>query len=108
MNTRFLTSAFVAQQPGVKVHLPKAVTADVSHKETTIISITKDNQLYFGSRLVTLNELRTQLAPHGKKNDPVLIRSDHHTSMGRVVEVWDLCRTLGIQQVNIATSSVSS
>ncbi len=103
-----LTSAFVTQQPGVKVHLPKAVTADVSHKETTVISIAKDNQLYFGSRLVTLNELRTQLVPHGKKNDPVLIRSDRQTSLGRVVEVWDLCRTLGIQQVNIATSTSSS
>ena len=34
----------------------------------------------------------------------VLIKSDRRASLGRVVEVWDLCRDMGISQVNIATN----
>ena len=98
-----LTSAFTAQ-PGIKIHLPKAVTADVAHRENLVITVAKGEQLYLGSQIVTLQELQNQLASSGKGERPVLIRADRQVSMGRVVEVWDLCRALGIQQVNIATS----
>ena len=101
-----LTSAFTSQ-PGINVHLPKAVTAHVANKEPTAITITKGDHLYLGSRVVTLQELRTQLVPLSQGEHPLLIRADRQVAMGRVVEVWDLCRSLGIQQLNIATSSLS-
>ncbi len=101
-----LTSTFTSQ-PGIRVHLPKSVTADVAHKEVTAITVSKGDQLYLGSRVVTLQELRSTLASLAKGEHPILIRSDRQASMGRVVEVWDLCRSLGIQQVNIATSTTS-
>lgn len=101
-----LTSAFVFQ-PGVKVHLPKAVTADVIREESLEITISKVGHLSLGSRVVTLQELRSRLGPLGAKGRPLLIRADRQAPLGRVVEVWDLCRLLGISQVNIATSGES-
>ncbi|MBI3318206.1 MAG: biopolymer transporter ExbD [Candidatus Omnitrophica bacterium] len=99
-----LTSAFVFQ-PGVKVHLPKSVTPDVAYRENRVVSVAKGNQLYLGNRLVTLQELRSELAALRDSKRPFLIRADRQASVGRVVEVWDLCRSLGVTQVNIATSS---
>lgn len=99
-----LTSAFVFQ-PGVKVHLPKSVTSDVAQRENLVITIEKGGTLSLGSRIVTLQELRSTLSDRGFRDHPILIRADRQTSMGRVVEVWDLCRWLGIEQVNIATSA---
>jgi biopolymer transport protein ExbD len=33
-----------------------------------------------------------------------LIKADKRASLGRVVEVWDMARDLGITQINIATN----
>ena len=102
-----LTSAFVFQ-PGVKVQLPKSVTADLSHRENIIVTVSKGNLLYLGPHVTTLQELRSMLTPVGKRENPILIRADRQSSIGRVVEVWDLCRSLGISQVNIATNTDSA
>jgi biopolymer transport protein ExbD len=98
-----LTSTF-AYQVGVKVHLPKAVTADVTTRENIVISISGQGILYLGSQIVTPGELRSQLRKKAASQPPILIRADQTVSLGRVVQVWDLCRALGISQVNIATS----
>jgi len=99
-----LTSAFVFQ-PGVKVHLPKAVTADVTHRDNLVVTIAKGNALYLDSQVVTLQELRSHLTSAQKRERPILLKADKEASLGRVVEVWDLCRALGISQVNIAARS---
>ena len=99
-----LTSAFVFQ-PGVKVFLPKSVTADVIHRDNIVITVSHGDHLYLGSRLTTLQELKVKLASLHAEEIPILIRSDRGATVGRVVEVWDLCRSLGITQVNIATSA---
>ncbi|PIQ82013.1 MAG: hypothetical protein COV76_05610 [Candidatus Omnitrophica bacterium CG11_big_fil_rev_8_21_14_0_20_64_10] len=97
-----LTSSFSAQS-GVQVHLPRAVTADIRTRENLTITISSGNLLHLGERIVTLRELRERLEREAGGQRPILIRADKTAALGRVVEVWDLCRTLGITQVNIAT-----
>ncbi len=99
-----LTSAFVFQ-PGIKIQLPKAVTADVAHRENRVVTVSEKNLLYLGTRLVTLQELKPLLIPLAKVEQPILIRADRKASVGRVMEVWDLCRALGISQVHVATQT---
>lgn len=99
-----LTSSFVFQ-PGVRIHLPKTVTSDVIHKENVQITVSRGDRLYLGEAIVTLNELKSRLAPLASSKQPVLIRADRQASMGRIVEVWDTCRALGISQVHIATDA---
>ena len=98
-----LTSAFVFQT-GVKIHLPKTVSAELAKEENFVITISKNDTLYLGNRILTLQELRSQLKPRGESKPPILIRADRQARLGRVVEVWDLCRSLGISQINIATT----
>ena len=97
-----LTSSFIFQ-PGIKVNLPKAITSEVIYKESIILVITKNDVIHLNERAITMDELTTRLAIAAKEDRPLLIKADRGASLGKVVEVWDLCREEGISQINIAT-----
>ena len=98
-----LTSSFI-MQPGIKVNLPKAVTSEVVKFENIEILITAENVTYLNGKVVTMQELKAFLTQAAKRNQTVLIKADRRASLGRVVEIWDLGRDLGIAQINIATN----
>lgn len=100
-----LTWNFLAQsQSGIRVNLPKAVTSEAVAEETIIISITSENLIYLNDKIVTTKELSAKLESTSQKKKSLLIKADRRASLGRVVEVWDICRNAGISQVNIATT----
>ena len=98
-----LTSSFV-MQPGIKVNLPKAVTSEVVKYENIEILLTSENVTYLNGKVITLQELKALLKEAAKREQTILIKADKHASLGRVVEIWDLARDLGITQINIATN----
>lgn len=98
-----LTSSFVFQ-PGIKVNLPKAVTSEVIDEKSLIVAVTSNNYIYLNDRAITMSELASRLRIAAKENKSMLIKADRRASLGKVVEVWDLCRDEGISQINIATS----
>ncbi len=98
-----LTSSFV-MQPGIRVNLPKAVTSEVVKYENIEILVTGENVTYFNGKVVTTQELKNLLKQIAKRNQTILIKADRHASLGRVVEIWDMARDLGITQINIATN----
>lgn len=99
-----LTWDYSAQtQAGIKVSLPKAVTSETVGAKATVITITREKVLYMGNDAVSTQELVSRIEALPAK-DSILIKADKGTSLDRVVEVWDICRRAGIQQVNIATT----
>jgi biopolymer transport protein ExbD len=98
-----LTSSFI-MQPGITVNLPKAVTSEVVKYENIEILITGENITYLNGKVTTAVELKDYLKQGAKRNQAVLIKSDKRASLGRVVEVWDMARDMGIAQVSIATN----
>ncbi len=98
-----LTSSFV-MQPGIKVNLPNSVTSEVVKYENIEIIVSAENVAYLNGKVVTIGELKTFLKTAAKNNQSILIKADRRAALGRVVEVWDLCRDLGITQINIATN----
>ena len=97
-----LTSSFI-MQPGIKVNLPKAVTSESVNAENVEIILSGENITYFNGKVVNTAELKQLLKQTAKRNQSALIKADRRASLGRVVEIWDLARDLGIAQVNIAT-----
>jgi len=97
-----LTSSFIFQ-PGIKVNLPKAITSEVIKKESMVVTISGEDVIYLSGKVVTMADLRQELGVAAKRQSPLLIKSDRRASLGRIVEVWDLCRELGITKINIAT-----
>jgi biopolymer transport protein ExbD len=98
-----LTSSFIVQ-PGIRVNLPKAVTSEVVKYENVEIIVSGENVTYFNGKVTTTAELNKLLKQAAKRNQSVLIKADRSASLGRVVEIWDMCRDLGITQINIATN----
>lgn len=97
-----LTSSFVVQS-GLKVNLPKAATGELSQEQDLIITISRENILYLDKKVITGKELKAALLNAHKNRMSVLIMADQRANIGRVVEVWDMARDLGVEQVNIAT-----
>ena len=98
-----LTSSFIFQ-PGIRVRLPRAITSEMLSEKTALITVTAENLIYYNQNLVTLKELSSVLKKVASSRLPVLIKADKKASLGRIVEVWDLCRQEGVSQVNVATT----
>ncbi len=97
-----LTSTFVLQ-PGIKVKLPKAITSEALKEENLVIVITAGGKIYLDNEIISSDELSAKLGEAAQDERAVLIKADQKISLGRVVEVWDLCRDVGITRVSIAT-----
>ncbi|OGW84431.1 MAG: hypothetical protein A2987_02430 [Omnitrophica bacterium RIFCSPLOWO2_01_FULL_45_10] len=97
------TSSFIFQ-PGISVNLPKAITSEVLQEESTTILIAPDDKIYLNEREISQDELASNLRLIAKKKTSLLIKADSRSSLGRIVEVWDMCRVEGVSRVNIATS----
>ncbi|MFH1457884.1 MAG: biopolymer transporter ExbD [Candidatus Omnitrophota bacterium] len=98
-----LTSSFIIQ-PGIRINLPKAVTSEVVKIENVEIIITGENIIYLNGKVITSAELKGFLKQAAKRDQAILIKSDRRASLGRVVEIWDMARDLGVSQINIATN----
>lgn len=98
-----LTSSFVLH-PGVRISLPRATTSQRIAASNLVITLTKEHVIYWDEDVVTLKELRARLKQVGG-NRPVLIRADKHAYVAKLIELWDLCRDAGYQEVHIATLS---
>ncbi len=98
-----LTSNFI-MQPGIKINLPKAATSEVVERHNIELVISGENVIYFGGKVITNKELTNLVKQASKREQPILIKSDRRASLGRVVEVWDMCRDFGVTQINIATN----
>ncbi len=97
------TSSFIFQ-PGIKVSLPRAVTSDIVQQDSAVLIVTKDDKLYLNDREISRDELLASLRFMAKDNAPLLIKADARASLGKVVEIWDMCRREGVSQANIATN----
>jgi len=50
--------------------------------------------------------LKQLLQKEKERTKGVLIKADKRASLGRIIQVWDICREMGIQKLNIATLQV--
>jgi biopolymer transport protein ExbD len=98
-----LTSNFVVQ-PGIKVSLPKAISSEVIRRENLVVTLTGQDLTFLNDEPVTIQELTSRIREAAQDNKTVLLKADTGASLGRVVEIWDLCREAGVPQINIATA----
>ncbi|HEC69310.1 MAG TPA: biopolymer transporter ExbD [Candidatus Omnitrophica bacterium] len=100
-----LTSSFIVQ-PGIKVELPQTVTQSILRSGRLNIIISSEDVAYLNGKVVTNKELEDFLNKNKAKVKSVFIKADKNSSLGRVVEIWDICRKVGLSYVNIATTYV--
>jgi len=97
-----LTSSFIVPS-GIRVNLPKALTSKMVKSRSLEVVVSGENVIYIDGRVVNIRELKSILKGLAARNQPLLIKADRRAQLGRVVQIWDMARDLGLSQVNIAT-----
>ncbi len=100
----YMLSTSFTLVPDINVSLPKTVTSDTLQEENAVITITGENVIYWRNVIVSIKDLHDQLGLLSKNKSPILIKADRRASVGRIVDVWDLCRVMGIERINIAAT----
>ena len=76
----------------------------VEYEDYPFTKNTENEVAWMIKEYLTNPEMKSLFKQVAGNNQPILIKADRRASLGRVVEVWDMCRDLGITQINIATN----
>ena len=106
----FMISTPAMVYRGLKVSLPKAATSEDMSHVTMNISITKDGNIHLDSRKETIEDLKKafQRLKETQVASDALISADNEVPHGKVMEVADFLRSVGVAQVGFATRSATS
>ena len=102
----FMLSSSFVQVSGIPVALPNADSSNEMSVDKLVVSIDKDNKLYFDEKIMDWDELTLKLQQSKVKLDAntVIVRADKNTRYGVVVKMMSLGRSLGLN-VYVATKS---
>jgi len=92
-------------EQGIDITLPTAEPKRIDGAEVLTISVAENERVYLEGQRVTLDELGERLANvHAVREDvAVLITADTDLRYGKVVEVLDTVRGVGITRLAMAT-----
>ncbi len=92
-------------EQGIDITLPTAEPKRIDVAEVLTISVAENERVYLEGQRVTLDELGERLANvHAVREDvAVLIKADTDLRYGKVVEVLDTVRGVGITRLAMAT-----
>lgn len=102
-----LTTNFVLQS-GIEVNLPQAAPTKVESTKEITITVTKDNKLYINQKEVSFKKLPAMLEntlKDEKGQKLLVVRADKEVLHGTVVNIMDLCKRLGVENLAIATEA---
>ena len=92
-------------QPGIKVTLPKAVSADAESSDRIFITVTKNQTIYLNQQQILKSELGVELRDLLSANPErlVVIQADKDISLESTIEVIDIAKVAGAEKFMIAT-----
>jgi biopolymer transport protein ExbD len=106
----FAVSSTFLEQPGMKLELPAAQSADIAQIKSYILFLAEDGTMRLNEKPVTLDDLSKTLAaalPQMAEQSLTLFadKSVHH---GNVVKVMDVARQVGVKKLVVATTPEES
>lgn len=101
----FMVTSRIVAEPTLTIQLPKSKTAVADETKEIVLSITKDETLYLGECLVTLEQIRTLLQTEFLKSDRriVKIKADSNISLGLLVRIIDEVKLAEAESFSIVT-----
>lgn len=103
----FLIVSTLANPNVIKVSNPKA-KSDTKAKQTVVITVDKDQQLYIGSQRTTLEQLEPELKAYLQKETDkpsVVINGDSTSHLGTAIKVMQVIKKLGATPVMAVDNS---
>lgn len=97
-----VTSVFV-EETGIEVQKPSAISAQDLEKNSILLAITAEGEIYFDNQPVSLNNLRGLVARLLRESPrPIILLADEDGRSGMLVRVIDECKLAGAEQVSLA------
>ncbi|HYW68166.1 MAG TPA: biopolymer transporter ExbD [bacterium] len=95
-------------EQGIDITLPTADPKRIDVAEVLTISVSENERVYLEGQRVTLEQLTERLSNvrAAREDVAVLIKADTDLRYGRVVEVLDTVRGVGISRLAMATKPV--
>jgi biopolymer transport protein TolR len=92
-------------EQGVDITLPAAEPQRIDVADVMTVSVASNGRVYLEGQRVSIDELKDRLTNiHTARPDiPVLLKADEAIDYGRVVEVLDAVRGVGISRLALAT-----
>lgn len=92
-------------EQGVDITLPSAEPQRIDVADVMTVSVAANGRVYLEGQRVSMDELKERLSNiHTARPDvPVLLKADEALNYGRVVEVLDVVRGVGISRLALAT-----
>ena len=104
----FMVTAPILQS-GIEVAVPKTRTVKEITEERLVITIDKQQRVYFGNDPVNINEIGAKLRQ--KIRDPqgqsIFVRADENVPFGAFATVMDAVKSSGIANVSIVTQPLN-
>ena len=108
----FMTvSVFREQDKQIDISLPGTQTATAAKSKTPIIvTVTEKGDVYIGDRQYQMTALQTIMIKLAQQfpNETVVVRGDKGAPFGLAVQVMDVARAAGLNNISIATSKLQS
>ncbi len=97
-----VTSVFV-EETGIEIQKPSAMSAQDLEKNSILLAVTSEGEVYFDGQPIPINGLRALVARLIRERErPVIILADEDSRSGRLVRVIDECKLGGAAQVSLA------
>jgi biopolymer transport protein ExbD len=92
-------------EQGVEITLPTAAPQRIDVADVMTVAVAENGRVYLEGQRVSMDELKERLGNiHTARPDvPVMIKADQALNYGRVVEVLDAVRGVGITRIALAT-----
>lgn len=94
----FLMISTLANPNVIKMSVPRA-KSDTKTKQSVVVSVDKDKNVYVGSRLIQMDSLESALRKYINEGDSikpaVVINADSVAQWGEIVKVMKVARRLG-------------
>jgi len=101
----FMLTSHLIQEPAIRIKLPESKTAEAKDESIRTVLITKEGEIYFMDRRVSLKEIREVIQGSVKdlEKDFLRIKSDRDANVGLLVAVIDEVRLSGVKNFSIVT-----
>jgi len=95
-----VTSAFV-EQPNIKLELPATRHSEVSKVERTVLTLSRDGQLYLKEKPVDKQDLEKELRRLmlDTGDEVLVLKADKMVPYGDVVDVMDYAKGAGFKKI---------
>jgi biopolymer transport protein TolR len=96
-------------QNSIKVDLPQGKCREVGMTQELVVTLSKDNKLFFNSYPVERKKLVVvvQKALEHKEDTPVFVRADQQVAYGKIIEIVDELKQANVKYVAMSTRPLS-